>query len=351
MPVKKNKVNEKVEGIICKDPKEVEDYFLLGNRYLSAGDYNKLISLYDDLLKLELTPIDKSRTYYERGEAYTFANEHEKAKISYEKSLLLLKEVDDSIDTLDLKGLNNYNLFILSSEGETGYRHAKEAIVFFKQLVNQFEVNEKIYMTYSYMADIFYRLGEYDNALHYYTLAREESGGTQNIVWVLSGMAATYGKKNSLKEATLLFNEALSKADVHTPVSRIYFDMGEMYFGAKMFDDAYNSFQKAIESKNKDPRLKNNIEYEVEILWYIGTIAYETEKHDKMKAFEKILNMINNKHHFYANSHLTLGHFYIMNGNNARAIEHYNNVLLATIATKDEVEMAKDCLKQIPLNA
>ena len=348
----KNKRIKELEDIIYKGSKNVEDYFLLGNQYLDCGDFDKLLSLYDNLLKLTLIPIDKAQAYYERGEAYNFNNEPDKAKTSYEKSYQLLQEIDDSIKAVDLRGLNKYNLFILLPESDIGYQYAKEAIGFFKILIEKYNVNEKLFMTYSYLADIFYRLGEYDNALHYYTLALEDSEDTQNIsVWVLSGIATVYGKKNNIEKAIQFFNEALSKADIDTPVSRIYFDMGMMYFTANMFDNAYNPFQDALKSKNKDPRLKNNIEYEVEILWHIGSIAYETDKYvDIIKVFGKILDIINSNHHYYANSHLILGHYYCMIGNNAQAIEHYNTVLIAPIATKDDINMAKDCLKQIPLD-
>lgn len=343
---------KKFEDRIFKGSQDVEDYFFLANQYLDCGDFDKVLSLYDSLLKLTLTPIDKARAYYEKGEAYNLNNEQYKAKVSYEKSLQLLQEIDDNLEATDLKGLNKYNLFILSSESDIGYQYANEAIAFFKLLIEKYDVNEKLFMTYSYVADIYCRLGEYDNSLYYHTLALDNTGDTQNSVWVLSGIAAVYGKKNDIGKATKFFKEALSKADFDTPVSRIYFDMGMMYYNANMFDNAYSSMQKALKRIDKDLRLKNNIEYKIEILWHLGSIAYEIEKHsDIIEVYGEILSIINSNHHYYANSHLTLGHYYSMSGDNARAIEYYNNVLIAPMATIDEINMAKACLKRIPLDA
>lgn len=336
-----------LEKKIENHSKNAEDYFLLGREYLSCGDYHKLLALYDKLLNISLPPIDEARVYYEMGEALSLDSEIDKAITSYKNSLLLLGNMDDSIEVLDLKGLNKYNLYLLSADD----RYAKEAIDIFKRLIENFDSIEKLLMTCSYLADIFYRLGDYDNALHYYSLALKDSDDNQKF-WIFSGIAATYSKKNNIDEAILYFNKALSHADTNSPVSQLYYDMGMMYFDANMLDDSYNAFQMALKSKDKETVLKNNIEYEIEILWHMLSIAYEMNEFINITChFEKLKNLINSDHHYYANTHLKLGHYFFMKGENTKAIDHYNNVLSGPMATKEEIKIAKDCLKKIPFDA
>jgi tetratricopeptide (TPR) repeat protein len=297
-----------------------------------------------------LLPIDEARVYYEMGEAYSLDNKIDKAITSYKNSLFILGGMDDSIEVLDLRGLNKYNLFLLSAD-EAGDRYAKEAICIFKRLIENFGSIEKPLMTCSYLADIFYRIGDYDNALHYYSLALEDSDDIQKF-WVFSGITAIYSKKNNIDEAILYFNKALSHADINSPVSQLYYDMGMMYFDANMLDDSYNAFQMALKSKDKETVLKKNIEYEIEILWHMLSIAYETNEFINITChFEKLKSLINSDHHYYANTHLKLGHYFFMKGENTKAIDHYNNVLSAPMAAKEEIKIAKDCLKKIPFDA
>ena len=89
--------------------------------------------------------------------------------------------------------------------------------------------------------------------------------------------------------------------------------MGKMYFDANRLPEAEKAFRDALEFKGDDPRLKENQEYEVDIVWHLGAISYGLNNYDDMTIYlNNVLEKINDKHPYYSNSYLTLGHYYLM---------------------------------------
>ena len=128
--------------------------------------------------------------------------------------------------------------------------------------------------------------------------------------------------------------------------------MGKMYFENDYLSEADTAFRNALQKYENDVLLGGNKEYKLDIFWYLGMIAYETGKEkDIVKFFKEIMLNIDNSHYYYANIHITLGHYYSIKNNYDKARDHYNIVLSAPYATDEEINMAKSCLSQIPLNA
>ncbi len=349
-------LTEKVEALekrIRDNSATVSDYFKLGTIYLDGGDYNKVIHLYDQIIKLSLSNLELSRVYYEKGEALKLSNKNEKAICSYIKSYKLIQTEANSVDSLDLKGLNKYNLFLHFRESNEGRQHAEEAINYFNLLLKKLDSSdERYFVTLSYLADIYSKLGEYNNALNYYDQILKLSSDNNDIVWALGGVASIYGLRKELKRAEQYFKKAIHKANKTIAISKIYFDMGKMYFENNCFSEADTALRNALLKLEDDVILKENKEYKIDILWYLGTLAYEAGREKDIEEFFKaIMVSIDNNHYYYANIHITLGHFYSIKNNNEKAREHYNYVLSAPLASEEEINMAKDSLSQIPLDA
>ncbi len=343
-----------LEEIIRKGSDDINDYFALGVLYLENGNFEKLLSLYDDAGKLQLTNLDHTRILYEKGKALQMLNREEEAAALFRKSLQLLRNEKDSFDSLDLKALNLYNLFLCSLYSGEGRNYALEAAEYFKRLIKEYKIPEEGYLAYSHLAEIYAKLGEYEDALNYYNkaieLSAELSAEKHDIIRMTAGIAYVYGMKGDYRQSVKHFNKALSKAGKTFPTSKIYFDMGRIYFEAEEFDKADESFRNALNKLKDDPILRNNEEFETDIQWNPGTTAFRIgiEK-DAVHFFDSILCRIDPDHYYYANINITPGHIYSMKNNCGKALEHYSNALLSPNTSEDEVKMAKECLSQIPV--
>jgi len=341
-----------LEERITKGSDKVDDYFNLGKLYLDNCQYAELLKIYDHLEKLSLSENEFARLYYEKGEALESLNRVEEAIGSYRKSLQHISSKDDSDRSLFLKGLNHYNLFLLLVDPDDGQRHGKEAIKAFNIILERYPNFEDKYALYSYLGDTLGRLGEYKDALSFYSHALELSSDTAERVGALTGLGTIHGLEKKVKKAEKYFNKALQEANESIPTSKIHYQKGKMFFGSNYFSEANRELQAALEHVNNDPRLRNNQEYEIDMLWHLGTIAYELKKDETVKThLNKVLELADKTHYYYANSNLTLGHVYLFEEDYFRAREHYNNVLLAPRAFEEERDMAKKCLAQIPLDS
>jgi tetratricopeptide (TPR) repeat protein len=269
------------------------------------------------------------------------------------KSFKLIEKEADSADSLDLKGLNKYNLFLHLMGRDEGRQHAEDAIKYFNLSLKSTDSSDSRYfVTFSYLADIYSKLGQYENALNHYDQVLKLSSDKNDIVWALVGVASIYGLRKKLKLAEQYFNKAIDEASNTIATTKIYFDMARMYFENDCLSEADTAFSIALQKYENDVVLSGNKEYKLDILWYLGMIAYETGKDkDFVKLFKEIMLNIDNSHYYYANVHITLGHFYSIKNNYEKAREHYNIVLSAPYAIDEEIKMAKSCLSQIPLNA
>lgn len=327
----------------------LNEYIELGSLYVENGQHDNFLKLFNQIEKFQLSKWETAILYYDKGEALQLSNRIEEALSSFKKSLHAIPPKDDSADTLSLKGLNHYNLFLLLQDSKESRQHAQDAIRCFELLIKKYPNYEDKHRIYSYLADTHEKLGEYESSLHYNNLALEISSNNYELVWSLIGMATSYGIAKKYRESEEYFTKALDKANKSVPTSKIYYEQGKMYFESNDLTKAAKAFRNALKHQKDDLQLKDNQEYEVDILWHLGTIAYELDKEkDIVKYFEKVLGSIDESHYYYANSHLALGHFYTMKEDYIKARKHYRKVLIAPHAADEEIKMAKEVLAKLP---
>ena len=344
----------KIEIKVQEGSNNINEHLTLGALYFDAGDFDKLISLYDKTLRLSLSELDKGRIYYERGEAYQLSSRYEYSIKSFEKAIKTLQNVESSWESLYIKGISSYNLFLLCLDRDKLKQYSDDAINYFNLIIDEHSVHQDIHHVYSSLADIYAKLEEYDKAEYFYSSALEQHVDDLALVQYLSGMASVYGKKSQYDKAIKHFNEALRKANKKSiNTSKIYYEMGVVYLAGNFLSEAEKALQIALEEKKSDPLLKDNQEYEVDILWYLGTTAYELGNSDDDVEiyFSKVLELIDNNHFYYTSTHLTLAHLYASMNKDRKAKEHYNNVLIAPFADEEDKKMAKECLSQLSFDA
>jgi len=340
-----------LEKSILNGSEDINEHLMLGDLYFKAGDYEKLIILYNQTIKLQLSKLDQARIYYEKGETLQLLNKPEDAIASFRKAIQTLQNEKDTWESLYIKGLSSYNLYLLCSDINETKQHSNAALNYLKIIVDKYPDHDEIGYVYSPLADVYAKNGKYDSALHCYNMALNQKADDYSTVQYLCGIASVYGMKQQYGLAEQYFKDALKTAD-NTNISKIFYDMGVMYYEANSLTDANQAFKNALEQMKNDPLLKDNKEYKVDVLWYLGTIAYElgSSREDVVGSFERVLELIDENHFYYTSANLTLGHFYSMTQKFGKAREYYNNVLSAPIADDEDIKMANECLAKLPFD-
>jgi tetratricopeptide (TPR) repeat protein len=341
---------ELLEEKIRHGSKAIEDYVKLRGLYFEHARYDELLNLLEVMItQMNLTDLELAGIYAERGETLQVFDRFEEAVCAYQKSLQFLQEIEESPTTLYLKAMNHHQLFICLFADEESYHHARESTKYFHAVIQHPLEYEEKYRSYNHLANIYAHLGEYDNALCFHQAALELASNTKDIVFALREIASVYGKKQEVDTAVHYFEEALQKAGDAIPTTIIYWEFGRMYFEAEQFAKADQMLREALKRIGDDPELRVTPTYEIEILWHLGTSAYEEHDfEDAIRYLMNVLEKIDDEHNYYADSHLTLGHCYLLLEDYEKALEHYNYVLTASLVSDEQITMAKACLERIP---
>jgi tetratricopeptide (TPR) repeat protein len=340
-----------LEERIARGSGKVDDYFKLGKLYLESAQYASLLALYERLEKQSLSEVELARLYYERGDALEPSNRNE-AIASFRKSLQHISPNDYSVEALFLRGLCHHSLFLLVTDPDERRSNGEEAIKDFKLILDKRPAFEDKYALFSYIADIYTMLNEHREALSFYNGALRRSANAKERIGALTGIGVVLGKQKKARKAEKYFDTALQEATGIAPTSKIHYEKGKMLFESNDFRKAYEEFKQALESIHNDPGLRGNKDYQIEIFWHLGTIAYELKEDEKAIGYlSRILEEVDEPHYYYASANLTLGHIWLFKQDYARAREHYNSVLSAPRSFEPEKSMAKKCIGEIPLDS
>ncbi len=341
-----------LEAAIKKMPSNTEDVFALGDAYFQAGRYSDLLGLYERMMKMNLSGVDLATALSYKGVAHVCLCNWEEAVAAFVDTLEVLEKLpDEEEEVISLKGFNYYDLSTYCEDTDKGEEYAAKALEYLTMLAERFPEYPHLIKVYAHLADLHHSFDDSAMALQYYDLFYQLGQGTEDGVWALSGMAGVYGAMGDHQKAMLFFNRALDAANSSVPITKIYYDMGEMHFQFNKLPEAEAALKTALKFKDLDPILGPNDEYEFSILWRLGTIAYDLENDDEMLGlFEDLLTRIDNDHIYYADINLRLGHYYAAAFRYSTSARHYNQVLLTPIATAEETMMAKNCLLEMPLS-
>jgi len=338
-----------LEASIAAGSKEVKLYFELGASYLDSGEFEGLQNLYKRLIQLPLSSREHARAQYEIGQALQLANRTGEAMPCYLEALKALSQENTEPDDLLLIGLSHYGLMLSLDDVRDRAHHKSMALKCFLEILRghpSFGDNDRVH---SHVADIYFREGEYDKAIESYQSALMVCKNEETVIWLLSGMAAAYAQKRSLGQAISFFKEALEKARAREIcTSKIHYDIGMLYFEDGDLQAAKAAFTKALIERGRDPILKHNRDYEIDLLWHLGTIAYESGEEKAADYMYRVLGLGDREHYYYVNCRLTLGHCFLKRGAIREAREEYCAALEAANASNEEVEIARECLSGLP---
>ncbi len=330
----------------------IEDFRLLGKIYFDSGDYKKHVVHCEKTFELALTNDEKAIVLSEKGESLNILGKREEAISCFKQSLVLLENEKDTLAVLYIKGMNYYDLLLYSND-EKKDEYAYKALVKFRELLKYSPDYEKKIMANSTLGFLYCRNQEFDKAIEMYENAVAMSNTDDDKILSLCGTATVYSEKGDYKKSEEAFKHALDIAKDKKKYSKLYFDLGEMYFNSDRKREAFDAFNNALNYKEYTPNLQDDTEYIAEIYWYLGTLVYNSINDynydfDKVIGYlNKTLEYINEDHGYYYDSYITLGHCYLAKENYSKAKEHYNIVLSATSVTEEQKDMVNKCLKDI----
>lgn len=341
-----------LQASISKGGANVQDYFDLGTIYLRSGRYDELLDLYLKMENEPLSAVELARLHHEKGEALLSSGRTDESIMSFTYSLQLLVSCEENYECLLWKGLGYYRLFLLSENEDARKSRAGRALDLLNSVLDMTTEDEDKIKMYSCIANIHFNIGDYHRALDVYNNALRLSRNPSDMTWTLSAIGAIYGRMNDVSAAVTYLRKALVVAGDMIPASKLYYDLAVVYFENNDLDNAREAFLEALRNKAYDPSLMNNTEYEISILWHLGRIFYETK--DDARTIEYLLQVvrkIDKDHYYYANTNLTLAHYYLEKGDYLNAREHYMSVISAPRASDEDVKSAKKWLAQLPLNS
>jgi tetratricopeptide (TPR) repeat protein len=337
---------KRLEKAIREGSERFDDYFKLGEFYYLTGRFEKLVELYDQALQLPLSQDELVTIHYERAEALHKIRRFDEAVKSYRFALERISPENDY--SIYIKGLIHYALFVLVSDEKEKNQHAAGTLGCLNPIVEIDADFKDNYLLYYTLADTYSRLGDCETALGFFRGALNEASEKTDRVSVLNEMAYVYLSLEEYHEAGKYYGNALREAKGAMPLFRIHFNMARNYFQGGCMAEAAKAFRIALECKKDDPSSKDNVEYELEAFWHLGAIAFKRSNFkDVPRYFNMVLDKIDEHHYLYDSTHLYLAHYYVINLEAERAIDHYRFVILAPLAPRHNVDIAMSYLDRL----
>jgi tetratricopeptide (TPR) repeat protein len=351
------KSQDKLEGRIRNGSKNADDYFDLADVYFFKGMFDQMLELLGKLRNLSLSDTDKAHLYQQEAEAFLSLGRIKEAEWNYRKSLEAIESPEDSFEYLWIMGRAHYTLSTLSVDNDTVMEHSKAALecltkaLTFEAMAGE-EQRNRLAFVYSWIADMHSKMGRLDDSLRIHEKALSLAIREEDVVEILTDIAMVYTMKGNFGKAEKTFREALRRAQTAVPTTKIYFEMGKMYVSWGKISEAMDAFRNALKELDGDLRLKNSSGYETSVIWYLGFAAYGLGYGEEaIRCMNTVLERVDKEDLFHLRSHSILANQYYKDVNDAKAREHFHEVLLSPLADSEDIETAKKYLATIPLDS
>lgn len=244
--------------------------------------------------------------------------------------------------------MNYYNLSLLLYYKRKGVDYAKKSLQSLETLLQKYPDYTEKPRICAYIAEIYRRLGKFDEAIDSCEKGLETANKDEDRIMILVGLGCVYRDGGNHEESERAFNQALELAKGKKDLSKINFQYGILHLKTNNIQEAVEAFKNALKFIEFDVTLRNNKEYRVEILWHLGSAHYYNEEYEiAISHLKEVSDSIEESNVYYCNTHITLGHCYLAKRDYTQAGDHYNKALSASLATREEIAMANECLKRI----
>ena len=152
-------------GMMCCGAANAQypDELLRADSLIQHQEYGKAINLLNQLIERKPSRFVLSKTYFQLARGYLGIKDFAKAKYFNELSLSIKNDLFYELIA------DNYMLFgLIEMEKDS---NEKALVYFFKGIELPFETIESGGLLYAYIAQVYYRKGEMENVIKYYTIA------------------------------------------------------------------------------------------------------------------------------------------------------------------------------------
>ncbi len=316
-------------------------YLNLGNIYYSLRKSDKVISSYENALKLikEKDSPTVGRIYMNIGNEYFIQKQYEVAIQYYKKGLPLLDIIESKAKAFNQIAIT-YQYLLQYDEAIKSYQNS---IIFLEKAGNQ----KKILESYCFIANLYHDKGDYtkSNEFNLKTIEICEKIGIQKTMIMAQAynglgqnyhvlgeyiLANTYHLKSL--EISILLGDARGEAASYTNLGNVYFRSG--------------NYIKALECHERSLVIKDSVGLQKEeSISYnnIGLIYSNIGNYTKaIEYFEKSIEVDQNNDNSSSlcETYINIGGVYSDEGNKIKAMEYYSKALEIAKKTNQKKNMA-----------
>lgn len=246
-------------------------------------------------------------------------------KKSHEEQTLTQKEFlpETQLEMLDFKGLIN-----LAGQKENDYHYLKAIDLYKKALELETEADYKLQlpMIYIKIAQNYQKIADAENAVRYYSLARElyeKSGDFVKANYIkLSVSKIFYDAYQFEKTAEVLLNILNYQDNPPVLKTKTYLQLANLEINLTNTDAAFDYYKKAIEFSNDTMDLETLSELYFK---YALILDDKSQTSDAIEFYEKCINLKDDLHlnKFLSSAYSNLATLYLERGDNTLAAKNY----------------------------
>ncbi|NQU19290.1 tetratricopeptide repeat protein [bacterium] len=255
-----------------------EALFKKGEALFHMKDYGGVLDNYRIFVKVFSNSDRLTKIYFYLAESCFYLEDFEKAIEYY--SNILERSDDDLVTVVSLQGIG------WSYLKENKLKEAERAFLKTDLFLDVDFNKENLFFG---KATLYYRLGQFDEAIIYYDKLIGIYPKSEMIIQVLFAKAECLFGLSRFEEAIDSYKEVIEKGghkssiEIKEVVDKAYYSLGWTYFTTSNFNSALPQFQEALS-------LSNNEEVRQSALYYIGEIYQKDEEFKKaIRAYSRIL--------------------------------------------------------------
>lgn len=267
------------------DPDYILAYAGLGNVYYRYGEWDKAAEYYNEALKHEDLILKKVGKKGLEGVYYSKARNCNQFQKTYDDALSSYKKVltlnPDNLDALSHIGM----ISAIAGDYKGGLEYSNKGI---HLIESGGKFGEAAYI-YSYRAQCYYGLGEYDKANPDFKKAMKSPSLTgetyRRVGFCYLKMGDDEKAKKAFEKGIAYLTKEIEKGGPYGPgtACRSYNERGLCYTGLGEYDKAISDFEKTRESN--PPYLLYGKDFYVEATKNLGTVYREMGDDEKAKSY------------------------------------------------------------------
>lgn len=343
---------QELRAKILAGSQEIEDYRALGLILWDAGREEEGLAVLEQGLTLPLPDLARAIICAELASLLYDLGRPERAIRMARTALSLIAGEPDSPDILMIRGLSYATLaqsqyFTDRAASDQAAQLALEAL---EQFLSEHPTSEDFTGACLHAAGVYMLRGEYAKAVTLYEKAMQSDPAQRTRLRCLVWIGSALRSDSCYAQAEECLKRALTLVEADRRVlPKIHFELGKVYRLTSCPEEATVAFEQGLAVLDVNPLLRADRDFVTEIRWELGYLYYEAKRYgEAINSFREVLRGLPDESYPYYNTLASLGQCYLATGQYVEARECYEEALAAEHASKEEKEAAQEGLSRLP---